>query len=161
MENPEKRVFSDTVQEYFMAARPELVAAGLTIMRAFVATKIQPRELVPQWGGFERWNDMVRAPLVWLGCADPCDSQKAIQEQDPERNRLLQFMEAWDGMFGPSRLRPRMRYRTGRPDPRTLSPWLKKHSERPLGGRQFVQSGTRSHVALWKLENTGGTPKKT
>ncbi len=41
-------------------------------MRAFICSEIKPSDLgVQPWGRFERWSDMVRAPLVWMGAKDP------------------------------------------------------------------------------------------
>jgi hypothetical protein len=99
IEHPERREFERELREQFMAARPELVAAGLTLMRAFIATGQSAHDQVAQWGGFEQWSAMVRAPLVWLGCDDPCDSFKELEQNDPERMQLLQMIGAWCDSF--------------------------------------------------------------
>jgi hypothetical protein len=99
-EHPEQRQFEIEKREWITQHRPELVAAGLTIMRAFIATKQRVQDYCETWGRFERWTDMVRAPLIWLDCADPCDSLKQIEHEDPARNELLRVITAWETCFG-------------------------------------------------------------
>jgi putative DNA primase/helicase len=36
----------------------------------------------PALGSFERWSNRIRNPLIWLGMADPCISQKQIRQND-------------------------------------------------------------------------------
>jgi hypothetical protein len=83
--------------------RPELVAAGLTIMRAFIATGQDPQDHCKTWGRFERWSDMVRAPLIWLGCEDPCASLADLEKEDPERIELVRVMPIASPMASASR----------------------------------------------------------
>jgi putative DNA primase/helicase len=54
---------------------------------------------VKPWGRFERWSDMVRSPLVWLDCIDPCASIRMIEQDDPERTTHVQVMRAWFALF--------------------------------------------------------------
>ena len=68
VEQPENRVFSNDPVEEARKARPALVVAALTILRAYhVAGRPQkPNPL----GSFEAWSDLVRGALMWLGAAD-------------------------------------------------------------------------------------------
>lgn len=102
VERPEERHFAYDAVDLFMTRRRELVAAGLTIMRAFIVQKKQTMEDigVGPWGGFERWSEMVRAPLVWLGCKDPRLSHQTLMEEDQERSDLLRMIEAWSAVYG-------------------------------------------------------------
>src|SRR5262249_24420470 len=59
MERPGERVFREDLRRVMMARRPELVAAGLTLMRAFIATEQRTEDFVRQWGRFEGWSEMV------------------------------------------------------------------------------------------------------
>jgi hypothetical protein len=98
-ERPEERQFATEYRTWITEHRPELVAAALTIMRAFIATKQQPRDFCPQWGRFEAWTDMVRAPLIWLDCADPCASLKELEKEDPDRIELGRVIACWRAAF--------------------------------------------------------------
>ena len=60
--------------------RPEAVAAVLTIVKAYLTAGAPDVPLQPL-GSFEAWTAMVRAPLVWLGCADPVQGQETLREE--------------------------------------------------------------------------------
>lgn len=100
VENPEEREFNYDILAEAHEPRPELVAAALTIMRAYVVAGC-PRLGIKPYGRFEAWSDMVRAPLVWLGCADPCDTRKQVEDDDPEVEALTTLLtvlhEKYDG----------------------------------------------------------------
>lgn len=99
-EHPEHRQFDVELREWIVQHRPELVAAALTIMRAFIATGQRVEDHCKTWGRFERWSDMVRAPLIWLGCEDPCASLADLEREDPERVELVRVLSAWEACFG-------------------------------------------------------------
>jgi hypothetical protein len=99
VEHPEQRQFNTELRGWITERRPQLVAAALTIMRAFIVTKQQPRDFCMQFGRFEDWTDMVRAPLIWLGCEDPCATLAELEREDPERNELARVMSAWHTVF--------------------------------------------------------------
>jgi hypothetical protein len=81
-EYPERRRFSVDAVELARAERAELVAAALTILRTWhVAGEGIER---PPFGGFEEWSRHIRAPLLWLGQADPCDTTLKVQTDDPK-----------------------------------------------------------------------------
>jgi putative DNA primase/helicase len=181
-EHPEQRQFDYDLREFVASKRAELVAAGLTIMRAFIATGElkHVRDHVKPWGRFERWSEMVRAPLVWLGLDDPCGSIASLEKDDPERNELLRMLHAWYGRFGeePTSAREVVddvrqgqsmgatteqkalgdilgdigRDRGGDLSPRKIAKWLQRHVGRRVNGRQFIKADERDHVALWKVE---------
>jgi hypothetical protein len=54
VERPEERQFNTELRVWMTAHRPQLVAAGLTIMRAFIATGQDPKDQCKTWGRFER-----------------------------------------------------------------------------------------------------------
>ncbi len=100
MERPDERSLdADVLRRTVHDNRPELVGACLTIMRAFIASGARPEDSVKPWGRFERWSDMVRAPLVWLGCADPCRSAQELTADDPVRVEHVAVMQAWQKVF--------------------------------------------------------------
>lgn len=61
--------------------RDEIVAAGLTIVRAYLAAG-SPTVNVSPLGSFESWSRLVRAPLVWLGETDPLQSQVSLRNDN-------------------------------------------------------------------------------
>ena len=98
-ERPELRVFPGThIQTEFRRRRGELVVALLTILRAYqVAVPLPDRAPL---GGFEMWSCWVRDALVWLGCADPCDTIEVIRARNPEREKHEAVVLAWRDCFG-------------------------------------------------------------
>lgn len=80
--------------------RGELVAAGLTALRAFiVAGRPGLSDLTP-FASFEAWSDLVRGALVWLGEDDPCATRVEISAGDSEREELSGLMEGWAAVVG-------------------------------------------------------------
>lgn len=99
VERPEERQFTTELRTWMTERRPDLVVAGLTVMRAFIATEQRVQDHCKTWGRFERWSDMVRAPLIWLGCEDPCTTLKALEKEDPDRIELARALSAWRQCF--------------------------------------------------------------
>ena len=95
-ENPERLQFDFDPRAYALERRPELVAAGLTILRAYIAAD-RPAPL-PSLGSFEDWN-YIREALVWLGEADPLDTQQTIAKDDPTKGDLVELLHQWRAAF--------------------------------------------------------------
>ncbi|MEQ1771830.1 MAG: hypothetical protein ABL879_18555 [Devosia sp.] len=94
MEDPKQRRFDFEPVSYALAHRGELVAAGLTILRAHVAAGFPGAEqLTPS--RFPDWDRTVRAALVWMGEPDPQTTRDRIAVADPERDVRVALMSAW------------------------------------------------------------------
>ena len=97
-EQPELRDFRVNALEVIRNERGRLVAAALTILRAWhlarTAIGVQPL------GSFEDWSRRIREPLLWLDQADPCDSIQAVRESDPDRAALYAVLEQWKRVLG-------------------------------------------------------------
>lgn len=79
--------------------RPRLVAAALTILRAWwVAGRPQPN--VAPWGSYEAWSGIVRACVMWLGEPDPIGARDRLrQEGDLEGDDVREAISAWSEAF--------------------------------------------------------------
>jgi hypothetical protein len=55
--------------------RPRLVAAGLTILRAFYVEG-KPTHGQPRMGSFEAWDDLIRSAVIWAGMDDPASTEE-------------------------------------------------------------------------------------
>jgi len=179
VERPEEREFKHDLRDWMTEHRPQLVAAGLTVMLAFLTSGRPVAETVKPWGRFEHWSAMVRAPLVWLGFADPCESLKSLEEEDPERNEYIRRVDAWEACFQdrsktareaisearePGALSGQAELamydilrdiawdRSNQFNVKRLARWLGRHVGRRVQGRQLVKAGEANHVALWKVE---------
>jgi putative DNA primase/helicase len=81
--------------------RGELVAAALTILRAYCVAGMpgQPAKLQ----NFEDWSDLVRGALIWIGVGDPAATQERLRENDPKLNKLIRMATVWSKAFGVDR----------------------------------------------------------
>lgn len=80
--------------------RGRLVAAGLTILRGYIAAG-KPRQDVKPYGSFEAWSDLIRSSLVWAGMPDPAAGRERVREHsDPTRDALREALQAWREVFG-------------------------------------------------------------
>jgi putative DNA primase/helicase len=91
----------DPILPYVREKRPELVTAGLTILRAFHLAG-RPRHGKPRKGSFEAWDDLVRGALVWIGVADPLGetAAKEMVDDDVDVENLRAVLSAWKAEFG-------------------------------------------------------------
>ena len=181
-EHPEQREYPYDLRERIATDRARLVTAGLTVMRGFIDAKERDKDVarfVKAFGRFEHWSEMVRAPLLWLGVRDPCESVAAIEADDPQRGEHIQMLHAWKKLFAEEEqgaaeviksvsglpheltteqrdflevLRPIASDRQKNLSSRRLGHWLRQHTKRRVEGMQFLKTGERDHTAVWRLE---------
>lgn len=177
VERPEQREFRVDIRAWMTTHRARLVVAGLTIIRAYLVHGEGTE--VPNWGRFEAWSKLCREPLVWLGCKDPVASLQALEQDDPQRQELLQVITAWRKAVGGDEqtatqiiqqaehiensalkeaLRGVAQDRGGSISARRLSYWLKRYTDRIVDGKKFTRCRDRDHVAVWRVELIDSTP---
>ena len=100
MEQPEKRVFAVDLRIEVPRRRGELVAAALTVLRAYVVAGRPGAGDLEPFGRFEQWSALVRGALVWAGEADPCATRANVAVGDSAREELAVLVEAWEKAFG-------------------------------------------------------------
>jgi hypothetical protein len=97
VEHPEERPFRRNLAEYIIEHRGDLVSAALTIPLAYLAAgspAVKARR-----SRFTAWDALVRYPLLWLGAADPLDTQDELRASDPVREALVAILTAWQDAF--------------------------------------------------------------
>jgi putative DNA primase/helicase len=122
----------------------------------------------------------VRAPLVWLGEADPVATQKAVMIEDPQREIVLSVLRPWFRVYGKApvttpevvrqitgedkdyvqvtadmkELREALEgvIDRGKLTPRTVGKWLRKHKDRVFAGASFRNVGGGKNAVLWRVE---------
>src|SRR5215813_6194441 len=92
-ERPELRRLNRNTLRQAGANRATYVAAGLTMMRAYLAAGSP--EVCGPFGSYAEWSTMVRSPLVWLGEPDPVGSIDTTQAEDPELGELRRYIDLW------------------------------------------------------------------
>ena len=169
-EAPETRTFKiSNLKDHLEESRADLIAAALTILRAYELAG-RPRQNVKPWGGFEYWSASIREPLVWLGMADPCETRSSVLADDPEREESLTILRALHREFendeftvkrimrhceSHGRLRSAIESmvvgRNKEIDSRKLGWWLRRNRNRITGGLRLESTGTESGSARWRI----------
>jgi hypothetical protein len=79
--------------------RPRLVAAALTVLRAYVVAGRPAQKC--RFGSFESWAGLVASAIVWAGYADPCTTRQAVEENaGSDRSKLGAVLVAWEEQYG-------------------------------------------------------------
>ncbi len=98
-DDPGERTFRYDLKELVPRERPRLVAAALTILRAFIVAGM-PQEGVKPFARFEDWSRLVRGALIWLGQSDPVATRKKVATSDTVGAALAELHEVWQAAFG-------------------------------------------------------------
>ena len=181
-ENPELRELSGVaaLKRKVRAARPELVAGGLTIIGYYLQAGCP--EQVHQVGSFEEWCALIPSALVHLGLADATASIRQVQNDDAGRGDLASVLLAWHAEFGdvyvtakiaadradpapplltstdPATLAFREaltmvgRDRNGRMTAKRLGRWLMSHQGTIVNGYRFVCDYDRTKMKVWRAQ---------
>jgi hypothetical protein len=96
-ENPEQRYFQQSFETQIAATRLELLGAVLTIWRWGRQNRL---EVGIPMGSFEQWTQWCRDPLLALGCVDPARRIADIKAEDPLRQKISEFFQAWHASHG-------------------------------------------------------------
>jgi hypothetical protein len=91
-ERPELLKFNYSPLNDATENRGELVAAALTVLRAYHVAGRPVREILR---GFEEWSILIRGALLWLGEADPLETMDEVRKSDPIRSALQMVMHQW------------------------------------------------------------------
>lgn len=171
-ERPEERSFAiGDLKAHIAAHRNELIAAALTILRAYHVAGQPPQKLAP-WGGFNEWSGLIRSALVWLGEADPCASRQHVIEDDPDREQAEALLIAWHRTFGSRAIQiaeviersesdgelrsailalAAAKNDAGRVDPRRLAWFCREHASQIIGGLRLSRAKGEARVARWRV----------
>jgi hypothetical protein len=98
LDRPQERVYQRDIAAFVTELRAQLVQAALTIPLGYLAAGAPTLAVRPS--RFHQWDRLVRYPLVWLGCADPIETQRALEEADTERQGLRVLLAAWVAICG-------------------------------------------------------------
>jgi putative DNA primase/helicase len=90
-ERPELRKFSFNPVQRAKSNRGALIADVITIARAYRAAGMP--EVCGPIGSYDEWSAMVRAPLIWLGEADPVKSMETARDEDQTLSAERQLID--------------------------------------------------------------------
>lgn len=163
-ERPDERRFDHNATGLALGMRAELVAAALTIVRAYLCAGA-PSQASPM-GSFEDWSDTVRSALMWLGMGDCRGNIDAMRADDPEKIELAEIIAAMPkGPFTSREIGNRIAMdqslrevlenfvsRGGIFSPKRFGRYLLRFSKTVVGGRWIEQvSNDRAHGAVWQV----------
>lgn len=153
--------------------RGRYVSAALTIVCAWVTAGC-PRSECRPFAGYEEWSNFCRQPLLWLGINDPTESMFQAMEEDPERDILLRFLDAWMHTFGRTSALVRDALRKigtnggndaelrdvleeiggdrGAINARKVGWWMRRHVGRIVDGRRIVRAAGNASSERWRVE---------
>ena len=101
VERPEERGdFDLDLKVEVPRRRGELVAAGLTVLRAFIVAGRPGLDKLTPFASFEDWSNLVRGALVWMGEPDPCETRVDVAGGDSGREELVDLVAAWEAAVG-------------------------------------------------------------
>lgn len=183
-ERPESRTsfrHSD-LRSYVVNARPRLVAAAITMMRAYCLAG-RPNVGTGVWGSFEAWSALIPAAIKWSGGPNVLDARPSSDsDRDPETAalstvlRLLPQLSAGAGIKardvvailypsdrhgappdGYDDLREAIelltRTRSGMtPNGRAVGDAFRKHRGRWIDGRTLVSGAADSNGVIWHVQ---------
>jgi hypothetical protein len=180
-EHPEQRrdFRRPRLLEWVEQERPRLLAAALTLLRAY-CVEGRPRQELRAWGSYEGWSALVRGAVVWLGLPDPAETRLLLQSQsdvtagsmaallvgleglDPQRHGLTaaEIIDWIRTAPAPApewyaELRDAVEALAGRLDARALGNRLRSYRRRIFGGRYLDHAGTLRRAARWAVYPAG------
>jgi hypothetical protein len=152
--------------------RSHYVSLVLTVINAWLAAG-RPITDCRKLASYERWSEMVRQPLMWLGVSDPAAVLYSAQENDPEKQMLLRLLLAWKQCFGsvPTMGREAVGYafsgaansgdlkevfeevaeRKGEINRRILGHLIGRYEGRVVGGMKFERSFNKANAERWSI----------
>jgi hypothetical protein len=173
-EHLRERVFKiENPRRYVMAHRAQLLVDALTIIRAYLAEVPGPVMPVPL-PSFERWSQIAREPLIWLGMADPVVTQ--LNETDDETRNVGPIFERLAENFGERTFTAGdvarmvgslsdernelsdalMQMGCAEPNnPVKLGYWLRASKDKIGSGWKLVHDGHSKFGVRWRLQRAG------
>ncbi|MFS2175641.1 toprim domain-containing protein [Rhizobium pisi] len=95
-EKPDERRFTFNALDLAKRKRADLVAAALTIARAYLVAGMPDR--ASPMGSFEDWSNVVRSALLWLNMGDCRGDVDEMRSEDPEKLALAEIIDALPNM---------------------------------------------------------------
>lgn len=157
--------------------RSHYVSLVLTVINAWLASG-RPMTNCRKLASYERWSELSRQPLMWLGVSDPAAGLYSVQENDPEKQMLMRLLLAWRYCFGsvPTMVREAVSYansgmansgelreafedvaeRNGQIDRRSLGKYLSRSEGRVIGNMSFSKASKTMNAERWSVQTLPG-----
>jgi hypothetical protein len=165
---------------YIGENRPRLLAAALTVLRAYFVAGRPRQELTP-WGSFDGWSRLVRSAVVWAGLPDPRETCQLLQDTaDVPAESMGLLLRCWECMDegrqgltaaevidrlykNPPKpapdwhadMRAAVEALVGKGDSRLLGNKLRSYRRRVFQGRFIDKAGEQRRAACWAVFPAG------
>ena len=182
-DQPELRRFAFEPYEEARRLRGEIVAAALTIARAWWLVRDtdggrQIRQTT--LGSFEHWAELVAGAVEWLTGFNPITLIEERKTEDPMRGAERRVMAALHELFGeaewtakeavgrpadmgtpatgldPDTWAAVLTFKGDRPTAHQVGLWLRKRKDKVLGDWQLIGSIDRNGIARWQVRGMLG-----
>lgn len=156
--------------------RGEYVTYALTIIRAWINAGSPKADCDPV-GGYTRWSDLCRQPLLWMGLPDPVQSLFNMIIDDPDRELLGRVLKIWHERYGntPTKISTVVTgTMTGSDDFSSedlneilieiagdnkiginntrLGNWVKRNERKIVNGLRFTRANVNTNAVFWRVE---------
>jgi hypothetical protein len=165
---------------YIGENRSRLLAAALTVLRAYFVAGRPRQELTP-WGSFDGWSGLVRSAVVWAGLPDPRETCQLLQDTaDVPAESMGLLLQCWECMDegrqgltaadvidrlykNPPKpapdwhtdMRAAVEALVGKADSRLLGNKLRSYRRRVFQGRFIDKAGEQRRAACWAVFPAG------
>jgi len=98
-ERPEERTgfkIPGDLLAYVKEHRGELVAAALTILRAYIVAGRPDQSLTPM--DYPSWCGLIRNAVKWVTAQDPCEARKELTASDDETVERKALIDGWEAL---------------------------------------------------------------
>jgi hypothetical protein len=171
-EQPELRRFAFDPYQEAKRNRLSIVAAGLTIAKAWWAvreTEDGRRIRQKTLGSFEQWSEVVAGAVEWLTGMNPVDLIEERKTEDPRRGderAVIAALAIWQGRRLAGQWWPAkeavggivadlwanvIQVKDDRPDSRQVGNWLRARKDRVFGDLQLTGRVDRNGVMQWTV----------
>jgi hypothetical protein len=160
VEDPAGRTFERAnLRAWVRDARPRLVSAALTILRAYVEAGMPAHGNSPM-GSYEGWDALVRGAIIWSMDVDPLGGVARLREDgSPERDELVNLLTAWHGAFGERPTTAKEAVTLSRAHAalkEAIAPWPAKSGEVTASSLGFALRARKDRVAGGLALRAGG-----
>lgn len=170
-EMKQRRFKISNLREYVMEHRSQMLVDALTIIKAYGIEKPDAGVALPS---FERWSRMCRAPLIWLGMADPCDTQSETDDESAGVEAIFVKLVAYfgnrpfagmdiaklaGGMADSDGELSALLMQAGCTDPNSalkIGYWLREQRDKLGAGHKLVSGERGAHGVRWQLKPING-----
>jgi len=179
-ETPAARDFTKQPVNDVRGNRGHYVSLVLTIVRAWHCAE-RPQSASKTIASYGEWSGYCRQSLLWLDLPDPANCIFEAMGNDPDRELVSDFLQAWVTRFGKTpalvkdvinaALQRGINFdhanealleaitdiageRDGSINRKRLGWWIKRHAGQVVNGLRFVQDKyVSSNTAKWKVES--------